>query len=124
MSADYTTTLKNNRLDEVTTLLDVSQPGEFVITTAGNGLDLAVIDLNNPSFPSASAGVLTMSGTISTSSADAGGTAAELEMNDGASAAVITGLDVGVGGEDLVLDSVTISAGQTVTINTMTITHA
>ena len=124
MSADYTTALKNNRLDEVTALLDVSQPGEFVITTTGNGSDLAVIDLNNPSFPGASSGVLTMSGTISTSSADNGGTAAELEMNDGASAAVITGLDVGTGSEDLVLDSVTISAGQTVTINTMTITHA
>ena len=124
MVATYTTALKNNRLDEVTALLDVSQPGEFVITTTGNGSDLAVIDLLNPSFPGASSGVLTMAGAISTSNADNGGTAAEAEMNDGASAAVITGLTVGTGGTDVILDSVSITSSQTVTINTMTITHA
>jgi len=124
MVATYTTALKNNRLDEVTALLDVSQPGEFVITTTANGSDLAVIDLLNPSFPGASSGVLTMASAISTSNADNGGTAAECEMNDGASAAVITGLTVGTGGTDVILDSVAITASQTVQINTATITHA
>ncbi len=124
MVVTYTTALKNNRLDEVTALLDVSAPGEMIITTTGNGSDLATIPLLNPSFPAAASGVLTMAGAISDSSADATGTAAEAEMNDGASAAVITGLTVGTAATDIILDSVSITIAQTVTINTATITHA
>ena len=124
MAANYTDALANNRLDEVTALLDVSQPGELVITTTANGTDLAVIDLLNPSFPAAASRVLTMASSISDTSADNTGTAAQARIQDGAAADVITGLTVGVTAEDIVLDSATITQAQTVTINTMTITHA
>ena len=37
---------------------------------------------------------------------------------------IIIGLTVGLSGADIVLDSLSITAGQTVTINTAVITHA
>ena len=124
MAINYTTALKNNRLDEVTALLDVSAPGDMQIANTAFALVLATIALLNPAFPAAAAGVLTMASAISDTSADATGTAAEAKLRDGAGADVATGLTVGTGGTDLILDSVSITIAQTVTINTMTITHA
>ncbi len=46
------------------------------------------------------------------------------EINDGDGLTVISGLTVGLAAEDIVLDSVSITAGQTVTITSATITHA
>jgi len=52
------------------------------------------------------------------------GTAAEAQIKNGDGTAVITGLTVGTGGADIILDSVSITTGQTVTLTTGTITHA
>lgn len=120
MAVVYVDSLKNNRLDEVTTAIGTT--GVLEIYDAGQATLLASIPLANPAAPAADAGVLTFTMPQSDTSADAGGTAAEAKITDG-TGDVVTGLTVGTSGTDIVLDSVSITAGQTVTINSATITH-
>ncbi len=121
MAVTYTTAIKNSRLDVVVTAIGAS--GVLEIGTAGMASVLATISLGNPA-GTVSGGVLTFSGfPRSDTSADASGTAAAARIRTGAAADVVTGLTVGTSGTDIVLDSVSITAGQTVTLNSATITH-
>ena len=123
MAVNYTTAVKNARLDAVVTA--IGSAGVLEIGTAGMASVLATIALGNPAGTSAG-GVLTFSGFPRTdSSADASGTAAAARIRTASGGTdVITGLTVGTSGADIVLDSVSITAGQSVTINSATITHA
>jgi len=120
MSIIYSTPLKNTRLDAVTSAIGAA--GVLEIGDAGMANVLASIPLANPAAPAASGGVLTFTMPQSDTAADATGTAAEARITDGTNP-VITGLTVGTSGTDIVLDFVAISAGQTVTINSGSITH-
>ena len=126
MAVTYSTAAKNARLDAVIGEIDggASSPanGRLEIGTAAMASVLATITLAFPCGTS-SGGVLTFTMPQSDTSADAGGTAAAARIRDAAGTDVITGLTVGTGSEDIVLDSVSITAGQTVTINSATITH-
>ena len=90
------------------------------------GSVLATIALNNPAAAGAAAGVLTLSGfPKSDASADNTGAAAAARIRTASGGTdIITGLTVGLSASDVVLDSLSITAGQTVTINSATITHA
>lgn len=124
MAVNYVTTLKNARLDQVTTAIDAGVSAGYIeIGTAGMATVLATITLNDPAAPAASGGVLTLTMPRSDASADATGTAAEARIRDSNNADVITGLTVGTAATDIILDSVSITAGQQVTINSATITH-
>lgn len=125
MAVTYTTALKNSRLDLVTTAIDAgSGAGKLEIGTSGMSTVLATITLNDPAAGSAAGGVLTFSGTpLSDTSADDTGTAAAARIRDSDNNDVITGLTVSTSGADINLDSTSITAGQTVTINSATITH-
>lgn len=122
MAVTYTTAVKNARLDAVTTA--IGSAGKLEIGTTGMASTLATITLGSPAAPGAASGVLTFTMPQSDSSADADGTAAEARIRTSGDVDVITGLTVGTGSEDIVLDSVSITTGQTVTINSATITHA
>jgi hypothetical protein len=95
------------------------------IGTAAMASVLAVFDLPNPC-GTVTNGVLTfdMDPDLSDASANNDGTAAAAQIKNGDGTAVITGLTVGTSGTDIVLDSVSITTGQTVTLTTGTITHA
>ena len=121
MAVTYTTSLKNTRLDAVTTAIGAA--GKLEIGTAGMALVLATIPLANPAAPGAAGGILTLTMPQSDTSADATGTAAAARIRTGADADVVTGLTVGTSGTDIVLNSTSITAGQQVTINSATITH-
>ena len=123
MSVTYTTAVKNARLDAVVTA--IGSAGVLEIGTTGMGSVLATIALGNPA-GTTSGGVLTFSGfPRSDTSADATGTAAAARIRTASGGTdVITGLTVGTSGSDINLDSVSITTGQTVTINSATITHA
>lgn len=126
MAVTYTTAAKNARLDAVATLIDAgASPGKLKIRD-GSNVVLATLTLADPCAAAASGGVLTFDfdPDISDSSADASGTAANAIITDSADTTVISGLTVGTSGTDIVLDSVSITAGQTVTITAGTITHA
>jgi len=123
MSVTYTTAVKNARLNAVTTA--IGSTGVLEIGTAGMATILATIPLANPAAPAASGGVLTLTMPQSDASADASGTAAAARIRTASGGTdVVTGLSVGTSGADINLDSVSITAGQTVTISSASITHA
>lgn len=125
MSVIYTNAVKVARMAAV-----VAQAGTTAVLeigTTGMAAVLATIPLGNPIAGAATgAGVLALSGfPRSDTSADSTGTAAAARIRAASGGAdIITGLTVGLSGSDINLDSVNITAGQTVTISSGTITHA
>ena len=124
MAVTYTSAVKQARMTAVATAIDAgSGPGYIEIGTAGMAAILATIALTDPC-GTASGPVLTLTMPHSDTSADNTGTAAAARIRTSAATDIITGLTVGTSGADINLDSVSITAGQTVTITAATITHA
>lgn len=121
MAVTYNTTLKNTRMTSVVTAIGAS--GKIEIGTAGMASVLATIALGNPA-GTVSGGVLTLSGfPRSDTSADNTGTAAAARIRDGSNVDIITGLTVGTSGADIILDTLSITSGQTVQLTSANITH-
>ena len=126
MAVTYSTAVKTARMSTVITQIDAGAgPGTLEIGTTAFGSVLAILTLADPSGTAAS-GILTFDfdPDISDTSANASGTAAEARIKDSNGVVVISGLTVGTSAADIILDSVSITAGQTVTLTTGTITHA
>lgn len=123
MAITYTTAVKNARLNAVVTA--IGSTGVLEIGTAGMASVLATITLDATAGTS-SGGVLTFSSfPKSDTSADNTGTAAVARIRTATGGTdIITGLTVGTSASDINLDSLSITAGQTVTITSATITHA
>lgn len=128
MAVNYPTAVKTSRMTAVRDAIDGGgAAGRLEIGTTGMATILATITLgySGASTGTVSGAVLTLAGfPRSDTSADNGGTAAEARIRTSAGTDIITGLTVGTSGSDINLDSVNITAGQTVTINSATITHA
>ena len=124
MAVTYASGLKDTRMTAVRDAIDAGAgAGKLEIGTAAMATVLATITLGDPS-GTISGGVLTLSGfPRSDTSADNTGTAAAARIRTSADADVVTGLTVGLSGSNINLDSLSITAGQTVTINSATITH-
>jgi hypothetical protein len=126
MAVTYSTAAKTARMQAIADLLDAGGGAAILeIGTAGMASVLATIQLVEPC-GTVSGAVLTFDfdPDISDTSADDTGTAAAAQIKDGGGVAQITGLTVGTSGTDIVLDSVSITTGQTVTITAGTLTHA
>lgn len=127
MAVTYTTAVKTARMTAVRDQIDLGAgAGKLEIGTAGMASVLATITLGDPS-GTVSGTTLTLSGfPRSDTAADNTGTAAAARIRDSNNTDVITGLTVTLtgGGGDVQLDSLSVTAGQTVTINSATITHA
>ena len=122
MAVTYTVAVKNARLSAVVT--QIGATGVLEIGTAGMASILATITLNATA-GTAATGVLTFSGFPKSDTADATGTAAAARIRTAPGGTdIVTGLTVGTSGADIILDSVNITTGQTVTINSASITHA
>ena len=125
MAVVYTNAVKIARMAAVVTQAGTTAVLE--IGTASMASVLATISLGNPIAGAATgAGVLTLSGfPRSDTSADATGTAAAARIRTSSGGTdIITGLTVGLSAADVILDSLSITAGQTVTINSAVFTHA
>lgn len=126
MAVTYSTACKTARMNAVVTQIDAGAgPGTLEIGTTGMASVLAVLTLADPC-GTVSGDVLTFDfdPDISDTSADNSGTAAEARIKDSNGTVIISGLTVGTSAADIILDSVSITAGQTVTLTTGTITHA
>lgn len=124
MAVTYPTALKNTRLDAVDDAVNAgAAAGTLEIGTTGMGAVLVTITLNDPAFNAAAAGAMSLDATSLSGTASGTGTAAAARIRDSDSNDVVTGLTVGTGSEDIVLDSASITSGQTVTITSGTITH-
>jgi hypothetical protein len=125
MAVNYRASLKATRMQSVLDDIDNNASAAHLkIYNAAFATLLADITLPKPSF-SRSAAVLTLLGVpLSDVSADNTGTAALARIVDGAGTTIVDNLSVGTSGADIILNSVSITAGQTVTITAGTITHA
>jgi hypothetical protein len=126
MALGYVTTLRNARLDEITTA--VGSNGKIRIYSgtrpATGGTEttiLAELPCSATFAPAASGGVLTVNAITDDSSADNTGTASWFRVLTSANAAVLDG-NVGTSGSDLNLTTTSITAGQPVEITSFTIT--
>lgn len=123
MPVVYSTTVKNARLTVVRDAVDAgSSNGVLEIGTSGMGTVLASIPLADPC-GSVTSGVLTFDTPVSDTNADATGTAAEARIKDSDGTTIISGLTVGTSGANINLSSLGITTGDSVIINSATITH-
>lgn len=129
MAIGMVTTLRNARLDAITTfagnsgklrIYDGSRPA-----TGGSATTLLAELTCNATFAgAAAAGVLTLNAITQDSSADATGTAtwARLLKSDGVT--IVMDLSVGTSGADINLNTVAIVTGAAVSVTSATITEA
>ena len=120
MAISMATTLRNNRLDQITSFAGAN--AKLELFTAG--ATLVVTCTCNATFaPAASAGVLTLN-AITAGTAVATGTAATASIykSDGTTL-VMSGLTVGTSATNIVLSSVAITSGDSVSITAATITE-
>jgi hypothetical protein len=125
MSVTYPNALKVTRMGDVVTAIDAGgSAGYLEIGTAAMAASLVKIPLNySPNGTVAGAGVLTFSGTPKSATATGTGTAAAARIRTSADVDVVTGLTVGLSASDIILDSVNITSGQTVSVTSATLTH-
>lgn len=126
MAVTYTTAVKTARMNAVKDAIDGgSGAGKIEIGTTAMAATLATVTLADPC-GSVSGAVLTFTMPQSDTSADGTGTAAAARIRNSDSTDVITGLTVGLAGSgaNIIVDSTSLTAGQTFTINSATITHA
>jgi hypothetical protein len=126
MAIIYAAALKTTRMTAVETALDAGAGAATLVigTAALSGATgvLATVPLADPA-GTVSGAVLTFSGMPKSAAASASGTAAKAELRDSGGTVVASGLTVGTSGTDIIINSVTISIGQTIQINSGSITH-
>lgn len=113
----HNATLRNTLADAVVDATDVSAPGILRIETTAAAL-LATITFSATAFGAASGGTATANAMTDETNASAG-TAAQFEVRDGAATSVFLG-NVQTSGGDINLSSLSIGAGDTVSISSLT----
>ena len=133
MALGYSTTIRNARLDSITTAIDggagagtikiYSDAGARPATggAVGASVLLATLTFTDPSFPAAAAGAMSASAITDDIAADATGTALWFRVEDSTSTFVMDG-DVGTSGSDLNLNTVSLVVGATVSITQFDLT--
>jgi hypothetical protein len=123
--------VRNARLDAIETTISTSpilkirtgtQPA--TCATASTGTVLATMTLPSDWLAAAASGAKALAGTWQDASADNSGTAAHFEILDSGGTVCHMRGTVGTTGCDLNLDSTSITAGQSVTITSFTLTDA
>lgn len=131
MVLQYSVAVRNAKLDAVETTIGATavlkiRTGSAPATcaTADSGTVLATLTLPTDWMAAASSGTKAKSGTWEDTSADASGTAAHFRLyaSDGTTCCAQGTVTVTGGGGDMTLDSVSITAAQTVTITSFTLT--
>jgi hypothetical protein len=134
MGLIYGSTVRTPRMNVVQNLIDsktigaatgAGSAGTLVIgTSALSGATgvLATITLPNPA-SSVSGDVLTLLGVPLSAAASASGTAAKAEIRNNAGTVIVGNLSVGTSASDVIVNTTTVTSGQTVTVTAGTVTH-
>ena len=123
MAVIYAAALRTARMNAVKDAIDAGAAAGYIeIGTTSMAAILATITLDDPC-GSVSGDVLTLAMPQSDTSADNTGTAAAARIKDSDGNVIVSGLTVGTSGANINLDSVSITAGQTVTLTSATLTH-
>lgn len=131
MTIQFSTTVRNARLDAIETAVGTSAvlrirtgapPAN--VATADSGTVLATLNLPSDWMAAASGGTKALSGTWQDSSADATGTAGHFRVyaSDGTTAHIQGTVTATGGGGDLTVDNTSFAAGQSFTITSFTFT--
>lgn len=132
MALSFTTTLRNNRLDEITAAVGGSGLLRIYAGTApanvgaslGSATLLAELTCNATFAPAASSGTLTLNSITQDSSANATGTASFFRLATSAGTAIVQGTVTATsGGGDLELNTTAISSGAAVSVTSFVITE-
>lgn len=132
MALSFSTTLRNNRANDITTAVGASgllriyagTPPANVGTAITTETLLAELTCNATFAPSASSGVLTLNSITQDSSANATGTASFFRITTSGGTAVIQGTVTATGGGgDLTLNTTSISSGAAVSVTSFVITE-
>lgn len=129
MPIQFSTTLRNNRLDQVETTLGAA-PTLCIFSgaapancgSANTGTVLSTITLPSDWMAAASGGSKALSGTWQDASADASGTAGHFRLFTGATCHVQGSVTASGGGGDMIVSTTSFSSGVVVTVNTFTLT--
>jgi hypothetical protein len=120
MAVTHPVAIRNLIADLVVDQLDLNTPpGKLVMQTAG-GTAVSTLTFSNPAFGSAAAGTATASAITADTNA-VGGTIAKAELRQGgATPIILCSVTATGGGGDIQLNSVVISAGQQVSLTSLT----
>ena len=120
MAVTHPTAIRSLIADLVVDQLDLaSPPGKIVMQTSG-GAAVATLTFANPAFGNAASGVATANAIVSDTNA-VGGTIAKAELRQGgATPVILCSVTATGGGGDIQLNSVVISAGQQVSLTSLT----
>jgi hypothetical protein len=120
MSVTLPTATRNAACNAIVDLIDAGTgAGTLEIQDSGN-TEIATLTFNDPAFGDAATGTAT-AGAITSDTNATGGTAALFQAKDSDGTVVLSG-SVGTSGEDLNLNTLTIGAGATVSITSLTVT--
>lgn len=131
MAIQFSTTVRNARLDAIETAIGVSAvlkirtgaaPAD--VGTADSGTVLATCNLPSDWLAAASSGSKAKSGTWEDASADATGTAAHFRIyaSDGTTAHIQGTVTATGGGGDMTVDNTSFASGQAFTVTSFTLT--
>jgi hypothetical protein len=122
MAVTHPTAVRNGIADFVVDQIDEGvPPGKLIFQTSG-GVTVATLTFANTAFGAAAAGVATAAAIVSDTNA-VGGTIAKAELRNAAGTAkVLCSVTATGGGGDITLNSVIISAGQQVSMTSLTYT--
>lgn len=131
MALQYSVTVNNARLDAIETAISTapvltirSGSAPANCAAANSGTVLATLTLPSDWMAAASSGAKAKSGTWQDTSADASGTAAHFRIHESTATTCHMQGTVGTSGTDMIVDSVSFTAGQSFTITSFTITAA
>ena len=122
MAVTHPVAIRTLLADTVVDQIDLNTPpGKIIMQTSG-GTTVATLTFSNPAFGAATSGVATASAITADSSA-VGGTVAKAEFRQGGGTAIVLcSVTATGGGGDITLNSIIISAGQQVSITSLTYT--
>ena len=120
MAVTHPTAVRTGVADFVVDQLDEgTPPGTLVFQTSGD-VEVATLTFANPAFGAASSGIAT-AGSITADASATGGTIAKARMKNAAGTdKIICSVTATGGGGDIELSSVVITAGQTVSMTSLT----
>lgn len=131
MALQYSTAVRNAKLDAVETTIGTSAvlkirtgAAPANVATADSGTVLATVNLPSDWMAAASGGTKDKSGTWQDASADATGTAAHFRLyaSDGTTAHAQGTVTITGGGGDMTVDNTSFAAAQSFTVTTFTLT--
>lgn len=121
MALTLETALRNALADAIDTEINTGAGTATLEFETSGDAEVATIDLQNPAFGAAAAGVITLAGTPLQDSSATGGTTAQFSIYDRDATKQLEGT-VATSGADINITSVAIAATEVVTLSSFTIT--